>query len=182
LSDQSESKPRFTVNIALTSMFTALWIALNLTVAPISFSLTGLPVIHSVSIFFTLILVIWATGQFGAATFVGVIGSAIVLVAGGPLPVLGFVPAAILFDLLFLINHHKINTKRTNVAMTIIVSIVCSYVAAVANGFIILNFAPFFTLTLWAGFVVLGGVIGVALALPIIRVLERAQVKRIETE
>lgn len=180
--EPQRTKPRFIVNVALTSIFTALWIALNLTVAPISFSLTGLPVIHSVTVFFTLILVTWATGQFGAASFVGVIGSAIVLLAGGPLPVLGFVPAAIMFDLLFLVNHHKINLKPVSIAIAILVSIVCAYVAAVVNGFFILSLAPIFTLTVWAGLMVLGGIIGVVLALPIVGALERGEVKKVKTE
>jgi len=172
---------RFTVNIALIGIFSALWVALNLTVAPIGFTLTGLPVIHSVIIFFVLLLVTWATGQFGAASMVAIIGSAIVLLAGGPLPVLGFVPAAIIFDTVLLTIHHKVNLKPLNVGITVLASVVCAYVAAVVNGFFILNFAPVFTLTIWAGWVILGGVIGVILALPIIGVLERAQVKKVQT-
>jgi hypothetical protein len=183
LMGQSQTgKNRFTVNIVLISIFSALWIALNLTVAPISFRLTGLPIIHSVIIFFILLLVTWATSQFGAASFVGIIGSAIALLAGGPLPILGFVPASIVFDLLFLVNHHKVNLKPINVAIAVLISIVCAYVAAVANGFFILNFAPVFTLTIWAGLYVLGGIIGVILALPLIGALERAQVKRVRAE
>ncbi len=88
--ESQTKKNRFTVNIALISIFSALWVALNLTVAPLGFSLFGLPVVHSVIIFFMLLLVTWATGQYGAASAVGIIGSAIVLLAGGRLPVLGF--------------------------------------------------------------------------------------------
>ena len=85
-----------TANIALISIFSALWVALNLTVAPLGFSLFGLPVIHSVIIFFMLLLVTWATGQYGAASAVGIIGSAIVLLAGGPLPFLALPYASLL--------------------------------------------------------------------------------------
>ena len=144
------AKNRFSVNIALISIFSALWVALNLTIAPIGFALTGLPTIHSIIIFITLILVAWATGQYGAASLVGVIGSAIVLLAGGPLPVLGFIPAALIFDLLLLVIHHKVNLKPINIAFVLIASIVCAYVAAIVNGLLILNFAWMFTVTLWA--------------------------------
>jgi hypothetical protein len=43
-------KKRFkTQDIALISIFSALWIALNLAVAPLSFALTGLSAIHDFS-------------------------------------------------------------------------------------------------------------------------------------
>ena len=108
---ESKTRNRFSVNIALVSIFSALWVVLNLTVAPLSFALFHLPVIHSLIIFFMLFLVSWVTSQYGAASAVGVIGSVIVVLAGGPLPVLGFIPAALMFDLLLLVNHHKINLQ-----------------------------------------------------------------------
>jgi len=172
-------KNRFSVNIALISLFSALWVALNLTVAPISFRLTGLPVIHSVIIFFILLLVIWATNQYGAVTIVGIIGSVIVLLAGGPLPVLGFIFAAIFFDLIFLINHHKISLKPTSVGIAILATIVAAIVASIVN-FVLVS--PTFAITVWATLVIIGGIIGIVIALPLIGVLERAQVKRVKTE
>lgn len=176
-------KNRFTVNIALISIFSALWVVLNLTVAPLGFALLHLPVIHSLIIFFMLVLVTWATGQYGAASVVSVIGSAIVVFANPQvLPVLGFVPAAFLFDFLMFASHHKINLKVLNVAIVILASIVCAFVAAVVNGFLILSFDWLVTLTVWAGWNVLGAFIGVFVALPIIGALERAQVKRVQVE
>ena len=175
-------KNRFTVNIALISIFVALWVAFNLTVAPLSFYLTGLPVIHSVIIFFTLLLVVWATGQFGAASLVGIIGSAIALLAGGQPPIIGFIPGAIIFDLVFLVNGHRVTLRRFNIGVAVIASIICGYVSAVFNGFFILFLPRFFILTVWGGLVVAGAVIGVALALPVVRILEKAQVKRVQAD
>ncbi len=171
-------KNRFSVNIAVISIFSALWVALNLTVAPISFRLTGLPIIHSIIIFFILLLVIWATNQYGAATLVGIIGSTIVLLAGGPLPVIGFIVAAIIFDLFLLINHHKISVKIINVGIAILGTIVSASAAAIVNFTLV---SPTFAITIWVGLIVAGGIIGVILALPIVRILERAQVKKIKT-
>ena len=120
---EPRTKNCFTVNIVLISIFSALWIALNLTIAPISFILTGLPTIHTIVIFFILILVVWATGQFGAASLVAIIGSPIVLLVNPSiLPVLGFIPAAVLFDLVLLVNHHKINTKPINIGIIVLSS------------------------------------------------------------
>ena len=174
---------RFSVNIALISIFSALWVALNLTVAPIGFMLTGLPTIHSLIIFVTLLLVAWATGQYGAASLVSIIGSVIVLFANPLLlPVLGFIPAALLFDLILLVNHHEVNLKSINIAIVSLASVLCAYAAAVVNGLLILNLDWTFTLTIWAGWNVLGGIIGVIIALPIIGVLEKAQVKKVQTD
>ena len=176
-------KNRFSVNIALISIFSALWVILNLTIAPLGFAVFHLPVVHSLIIFFMLILVTWATGQYGAASIVSMIGSTIVVLANPQvLPVLGFVPAALLFDLVLILNHHKISLKPTNIAVAIFVAIICAYGAAVVNGILILNFAWLFTLTVWAGWNVLGGIIGVVIALPIIEVLEKAQVKKVQTD
>lgn len=181
---KTQAKTYFTtVNVALIGIFSALWVVLNLTVAPLSFALLHLPVIHSVVIFLLLLLVTWATSQYGAASIVSMIGSSIVvLVNPSVLPVLGFVPAALLFDLLLLVNHHKVNLKSANVGVTVLASILSAYLAALVNGFIILNLSWQFTLTVWAGWNVLGGLIGVGVVLPIIALLERANVKRIQTD
>jgi hypothetical protein len=176
LSEQT-TKNRFSVNIALISIFSALWVVLNLTVAPISFRLTGLPVIHSILIFFILLLVTWATNQFGASTLVGIIGSVIVLLAGGPLPVLGFILAAITFDLIFLINHHRVSFKPVSLGIAILATVVAAFCASIANFLLV---SPAFAIIVWAGLVIIGGLIGIVLALPIVGVLEKAQVKRVK--
>jgi len=175
------TKNRFSANIALISVFSALWVVLNLTVAPLGFAVFHLPVVHSLIIFFMLILVTWATGKYGAASIVSIIGSAIVVFANPQvLPVLGFVPAAFLFDLVLLLNHHNVNVKLKNIILVFFGVIACAYVAAVVNGFVILNLAWMFTLTVWAGWNVLGGIIGAVISLPIVGVLEKAQVKRVK--
>jgi hypothetical protein len=179
--DLQNRKTRLTtVNVALIGIFSAVWVALNFTIAPLGFSLTGLPTIHSIIIFITLLLVTWATSQYGAASLVGIIGSAIVVLAGGPLPLLGFVPAALIFDLILLSNQYRINMKPINVTISVLASIICAYVAAVANGILILNLQLTFTLTVWAGWNVLGGIIGAAITLPIIAILEKANVKKVK--
>ncbi len=178
------SRTRFTTtNIALVGVFSAVWVILNLTVAPLGFAIFHLPVIHSLIIFLTLVLVTWATEQYGAASLVSIIGSAIVVLANPSiLPVLGFVPAAILFDLSLLANHHKVNVKPSTIGIVVVTSVICAYVAALVNGLLILNLAWMFTATVWGGWNVLGAIIGVAATLPIIAVLEKADVKKVKAE
>jgi hypothetical protein len=149
-------------------------------VAPLGFAFLHLPVIHSLIIFLMLVLITWAASQYGAASVVSVIGSAIVVLANLQVfPVLGFLPAAFPLDFLMLANNHKINLKALNVAIVILASIVCAFVAAVVNGFLI-GLGWMFTFTVWAGWNVLGTLFGVVVALPIIAALERAQVKRVQ--
>jgi hypothetical protein len=170
-----------TTNIALISIFSALWVVLNLTLAPLGFALLHLPVIHSIIIFVMLLLVVWATGQYGVASLVSMIGSTIVVLANPAVaPVLGFVPAALIFDLVLLANHHRINIRPISIAVVVLASIACAFVAAVVNGILILNLALTFTLTVWGGWNVLGGIIGAAITLPIVAILEKANVKKVK--
>ena len=179
---KTQTKTRFTTtNIALISIFSALWIVLNLTVAPLGFQLLRLPIIHGIITFLTLLLVTWATSRYGAASAVGIIGSIIVLLAGGPLPVLGFAVASLLFDAILLVNRHKLNLKPVNLAIAVLATIVCSYFAGVLNGIFILNQAPLFAVTVWGSWTIVGGIIGLAVALPVIAALERANVKKVKT-
>ncbi len=167
-------------DLALISLFSALWVALNLTVAPLGFRLLMLPITHGTITFLTLLLAVWATEKFGSASLVGIIGSIIVLLTGGPLPVIGFGLAAIPFDLLLFSSHHKINLKLGNLATTFFATIISAYFAGAINGVFILNQAVQFALTVWAGWTAVGALIGAAAILPIIATLERANVKRIE--
>jgi predicted membrane protein len=72
--------------------------------------------------------------------------------------------------------------KPVNVGIAVLASIICAYVAAVVNGLIILNLQLIFTLTVWAGWNILGAIIGFAIALPIIAALEKAEVKKVKVE
>jgi len=173
-------KKRFnTRNIALISIFGALWIALNLVAAPISFSLTGLPVIHVFLVYFVLLLVVWATGEFGAASFVGLVGSAIVLLAGGPLPMFGFAAGSVLFDSILILNHHILTTKNSSIAIAVIATIVSSYVAGNINGLLILNLPLAFSATIWSGENLAGATLSLIVALPTINFLEKAKIRQI---
>ena len=171
-----------TLDLALISFFSAFWIALNLTVAPLGFRLTGLPIIHSAIIFLTLLLVMWSTGKYGPTSIVGIIGSIIVLLAGGPLPVIGFAAASLLFDAILIANHHKLNMKPYNITIAIAATIICAYFAGTINGIFFIPNQPIqYTATIWGIWNIFGGIIGLAITLPIIGALERAHVKKVKT-
>src|SRR3990170_6046305 len=177
------NKKRFTTqDIALISIFSALWIALNYYAAPLSFQLLHLPVGHGIIVFFTLLLATWATGKYGAASAVGIIGSIVVLLAGGPLPVLSFAATSLLFDLILTACHHKLKTKLYNIGIAVLATAISAYTAGVITGvFFIPNSTLLFATTVWGSWTLLGGILGAAITLPIIGVLEKANVKKIKT-
>ncbi len=110
------------------------------------------------------------------------IGSTIVLLAGGPLPVLGFAAGSLLFDVMLLLSRHSLNMKPVNVVVAVAATVMSSYFAGVLNGILILNQTPLFAVTVWAGWTIFGGVVGLAIALPIVAALEKANVKKVKAD
>jgi hypothetical protein len=170
-----------TVDVALTGVFSALWIVLNLTLGPLSFSLLGLPILHDFGVFFTLLLVAWVTGRFGTSLLAGIIGSIFAILLGGPTLIVCFAAAAVVFDVLMSVNHHRIRIARYNLATTAIVTLVSAYFAGVLIG---VFFTPGETvswaLTFWGGWHLAGGMIAVVITFPIIIALEKANVRNIK--
>jgi hypothetical protein len=182
-----KSKTYFTtVDIALVSVFCALWVVLNLTLGPLGFSLFNLPIFCDLAVFLTLLLVVWATGKFGTASIVGIIGSIIVLMMRPSPHIIGFAASAILFDILMTVNNHKILLKVYNLITAALVTAVSAYFAGVVIGIFFSN-KPLtsetmqWALTFWGGWHLIGGIIGIIMAFPIIGILEKANVKRIKS-
>jgi len=170
------------IDVALIGIFSALWAALNLTLGPLSFSLLGLPVLHDFGVFFTLLLVTWLTGKFGASLLVGVIGSIVAILMGGPLLIVGFAASAVVFDLLMSVNKHKIRLRMLDLSLAIAVTLVSAYLAGVLIGALFMGNGLQWALTVWGGWHLIGGMLSVAVTLPIIIALEKANVRRIKGE
>ncbi len=178
-------KPYFSsTDIALTSIFCALWAVLNLALGPLSFRLLGLPILHDFAAFFTLLLVTWLTSKFGIASLVGSIGSVIVLLIGAPPPVIGFAAMAILFDALMSVNHHTLDLKTRSIILVAAATAASAYFAGVMIGTFFMN-KPLdwmtirWALTIWGGWHLIGGIISMVITLPVIGVLEKAKVRKI---
>lgn len=172
-------------DIALTSVLCALWTILNFTLGPLSFRLFGLPIFHDFAAFFTLLLVIWVTGRSGTASLVGTVGSIIVLLVGGPLPNIGFAAAAILFDVAMSGSRHKLHVRAYDMIVATFATLVSAYFAGVIIGVFLmnnpLNLETLHTaLTIWGGWHLVGGILSVTVTLPIIGILEKANVRKIK--
>lgn len=169
-----------TVDVALTGVFCALWVALNLTLGPLSFQLLGLPILHDFGVFFTLLLVAWVTGRLGTSFMAGIIGSIFAILLGGPTLIICFAASALVFDLLISVNHHRIHMARYSLVTTVIVTLVSAYLAGVLIGvFFTSNETLSWALTIWGGWHVAGGILALIITLPLIAALEKANVRKI---
>jgi hypothetical protein len=167
-----------TRDIALTAVFCAVWVVLNLILGPLSFMLTGLPIIHDFAVFFTLLMVAWITGRFGTSSITGIIGSTVAMLLSGMPLMVGFLPAAIIFDLVLIANHHKIRISAYSLAVGAIATILSAYVAGVIIGFIFSGMTLLMALTFWGVWHAIGGVLAIVITFPVIAGLEKANVRK----
>jgi hypothetical protein len=177
-----KSKTYFaTADIALVSVFCALWVVLNLTLGRLGFTWFGLPIFCDFSVFLTLLLVTWATSRFGTASIVGIIGSIVALLITASWHNIGFAFSAILFDILMSVNNHKIRLKTYDLVTSALVTIVSAYFAGVIIGTVFMNRPADWALTFWGGWHLIGGIIGIVVTFPIIGILEKANVRKIKS-
>jgi MFS family permease len=170
-----------TVDVALTALFCALYITLNLTLGPLSFALLGLPILHDFGVFFTLLLIAWITGRFGTSLMAGIIGAALAMLISGMPLMIGFAPSVVLFDLLMTANHHKIRIKAYSLTITAIATILSAYIAGVVIGvFFTTGQTLQWALIVWGAWHVIGGILAIAVTFPVIALLEKANVRKIK--
>jgi len=171
-----------TVDIALISVFSAMWIVLHLYLGPLGFQLLHLPVLCDVSAFVTLIIAVWAIGKFGGASAICIIGSLIVLgIRSAPFQ-LGFLVSAIIFDILCLAIRHNPLKGTLNTLGLSIFTIISAYIAGVIIGVFFMTGGTYWALTFWGGWHAVGGLLSVIIALPIIGALEKAGVRTLKGE
>jgi hypothetical protein len=173
------------VDIVLVSVFSALLVILNLTLGPLGFAWFGLPIFCDFSVYFTLLLATWITGRFGVASTVGIIGSIIIYLLRASPYIMVFAASAILFDILMLANHHRLDRKAHSVFIAAFATVLSAYFAGIIIGDLFSNMALdqatlIWALTIWGELNLIGGIISIVIALPIIGVLEKAGVRRIK--
>jgi hypothetical protein len=160
-------------DIAVIAIFSGLWGVLNSIFSPIVFQMFGLPILCDMIGFAVLILTVWWTRKFGAATAVGLIATVINFVFNpGGVHFLGFTVASIVFDIAAKLIGYDRSFKNSLFA-TVSMLPVSVLSAAVAG----LNIGTFFmaapALARWGGVLgwaglhaaggVIGGIIGIVL-------------------
>jgi len=171
-----------TVDIALISVLSAMWIILHLYLGPLGFQLLHLPIFCDVSAFLTLIIAVWIIGKFGGASAIGIIGSLIVMGIRSATFQLGFLASAIIFDILCLAIQHKPLKGIGSVLGLFVITTASAYIAGVIIGTVFMTGSVWWALTFWGGWHAVGGLLSVIIALPIIGSLEKAGVRRLKGE
>lgn len=174
-------KPHFrTLDIALVSVFCALWIVLNYVLGPFSFQLLGLPVFHDFAVFFTLLMVTWTTGRFGTSLLVGIVGSPVAVLLAPQIagPMVGFSVSALVFDMMMSANHHKIRISVRSLTIAVIATVMSAFVAGLLIGLFFTPSTTFETaLTFWGAWHVIGAIFTLVITLPMIAGLEKSNVR-----
>ncbi|MGQ9539112.1 MAG: hypothetical protein ACUVTE_05995 [Candidatus Bathycorpusculaceae bacterium] len=117
----------------------------------------------------------------GTASAVGAIGATIVLTVNpSSTQMIGFLASAILFDVLMLPNKHKINLKPYSMGVAAFATAISAYIAGVVIGTIFMGRSLEWAMTFWGVWHLAGGIISIAIAIPLIGVLERANVKEVK--
>ncbi len=168
-------------DIALTGMFSALFVVLNLTLGPLSFRLVSLPVLHDIGVFLTLLLTTWVTRKFGPSLVVGIVGSVIAILAGGPIIIVGFAISAVLFDLLMSACRHNIQLSKFSLGVTISVTLISAYFAGAIIGIFFMGNGIVWAISVWGGWHLVGGILALCVTLPIIVGLEKSGVRKLRT-
>ena len=92
-----------------------------------------------------------------------------------------FAASAVIFDLLMSANHHKIRISTYSLIIAVIATIVSAYFAGVLIGMLFTsNQTLQWALTFWGGWHLVGGVMTVAITLPIILSLEKTNVRKLK--
>ncbi|MFB0522136.1 MAG: hypothetical protein ACETV1_00060 [Candidatus Bathyarchaeia archaeon] len=165
-----------TDDLAVISIFAALWGVLNVTISPAFFSLFHLPFACDLIGFSALILAVWWSRKIGTATFVGFIALIINMMVRAATHFFGFLAASVVFDVLAFVSGYNRLFERRLVGSTILFTI--SVISAAFAGLVIGSFFMVPTeLTRWAGVLgwsglhAVGGVIGGAIGVTIMNAL-----------
>lgn len=170
--------PLKTVDIAIIAVFSAIWAILNLTLGPLGFTLFQLPIFCDFAVYFTLLLATWASGKILVPSAVGLIGALTVLaMRPNSTQMIGFMVSAFLFDNLMTLSRHEIRFKPYNLAIASIATVASAYFAGVIIGTVFMNRTIEWALTFWGVWHLIGGVISLIIAIPVIGILEKAKVK-----
>ena len=138
-----------------------LWTALNSTLAPVFFAATHLPFLCDFLAFVSLILVVWWTRKFGAASFTGLIVAGLSLAfRPGATQMIGFAVASIAFDILTRIVGYRncLDKPLSAVVGLTSFSTICAGLAGSIIGSFFMN--PRQPITIFAGLHAVGGFIG----------------------
>jgi len=167
-----------TRDVAAMAICAALWSVLSITIAPIFWKLTHMPFLCDMIGTASLILVLWWARKPGAVTVTGVIATILTLsLSPEATHFFGFTAASVIFDALArLIGYRNCLERPIPSAVSLLfISIASTAVAGLIIGLLFMpppTIAAMGGLALFAGLHAIGGVIGAAIGLTLVRALE----------
>jgi hypothetical protein len=167
-------------DIAAIAVCSALWGVLNTFISPIFWQLTHMPFLCDMLAFIALILVIWWTRKFSAASLVGlVVAGMTFMVNPTAFQMLGFVVASIVFDIVTrLLGYERLFKNLTLGGMILVViSVLCTGLAGTIIGIFFMGFRTVQAILMFAGLHAIGGLIGGIIGVVLVKALVARRVK-----
>ena len=152
-----------TRGVTAVAVCAALWAVLNAFISPFFWQLTQMPLLCDLLAFAALVLVVWWTKRFGAASLTGVVfGVLSFVLRPGAFFNLAFVAAAIAFDFLTrALGYDRMFTRRlVGSIAAVLISVVCAALAGLIIGSLFMNLASLPAILSFAGLHAVGGLIG----------------------
>jgi hypothetical protein len=158
----------------------ALWAVLNAFIAPFFWQMTHMPFLCDLLAFAVLILVIWWTRRFGAASLTGVVFGVLALILRpGAFFNLSFVVAAAVFDLLTrAVGYGRLFKKPVaGSIVSVLISVVCAALAGFMIGALFMSLTTLPAILTFAGLHAIGGLIGGAVGVAIVATLKQRRIE-----
>jgi hypothetical protein len=167
-------------DIAAVAVCSALWGVLNAWLSPLVWQLTHLPFLCDMLAFMALILVIWWTRKFGAASLVGLVVAAMTLIITPTASqMLGFVAATIVFDLVtrFLVYERLFKNLTWGGIVLVVISVLCAGLAGSIIGVSFMGFKTLQAILAFGGLHAMGGLIGAIIGVVVVKALVARRIK-----
>jgi len=167
-------------DIAAIAVCSALWGVLNTLISPIFWQLTHMPFLCDMLAFVALILVIWWTRKFGAASLVGVMVAGMTFTVNPTaFQMSGFVAASIVFDIVTrLLSYERLFKNLTLGGLILVVaSVLSAGLAGTIIGTFFMGFKTIEATLMFAGLHAIGGLIGAIIGVVLVKALVARRVK-----
>lgn len=161
-------------DIAAVAFCSALWGVLNAWISPTFFRLTRMPFLCDMLAFMVLVLAIWWTRKFGAASLVGVVVAAMAfMINPTAFQMVGFVTATIVFDIVTkLLTYERLFRDFTvGAAVLVAISVLCAALAGIIIGAFFMGYTALSAVLIWGGLHAIGGLIGGTIGVVIVKAL-----------
>jgi len=167
-------------DIAAIAVCSALWGVLNTLLSPIFWELTRMPFLCDLLAFTVLILAIWWTGKFGAASFVGVIVTVMTLMLRPTaFHMTGFLVASVVFDVATRALGYKrlFQSPVVGSAVLSVFSVLSAGISGTIIGSFFMGFKTQEAILSFAGLHAFGGLIGGMIGVITVRALIARRVR-----